>query len=200
MISCKLRELRKSKGITQVRLAEMLGVTQSAVTNWEKGKSVPDYENQQKLADIYGISIDELLGREAPIKEKGIKIPVLGRVQAGIPVEAIEEIIDYEEISTEMSRQGEYFGLIVRGDSMSPVMTDGDTVIIKKQDDCENGDIAVILVNGNDATVKKIRKGPTGITLIPINTAYDYMTYSNNDIETLPVSIIGKVVELRRKF
>lgn len=199
-MSTDLKRIRLEKGYTQAQIAKLLNLRQSAVSMWESGKSFPDYENQQKLADIYGISIDELLGRETPVKSKGIKIPVLGKVRAGIPVEAIEEVIDYEEISVEMSRQGEYFGLIVRGDSMFPTITEDDTVIVRKQNDCDSGDIAVVLVNGNDATVKKIRKGPNGITLIPINTAYDYITYSNEDIETLPVSIIGKVVELRRKF
>lgn len=201
MTAQRLRELRKSHNITQVKLAKMLNVSQGAITNWEQGKSCPDFENQQRLADIYGISLDELLGRDVPSpRSNGVKIPVLGKVQAGIPIDAIEEILDYEEITPEMASQGKHFGLMVRGDSMYPRIVEGDVVIVRCQSDIDNGDIAVVLVNGNDATVKKVKKSPQGITLIPLNPAYDYINYTNEDIEKLPVQILGKVVELRGKF
>ena len=201
MIAERLRELRKSHNITQIKLAQMLNISQGAVTNWEQGKTFPDFENLKRLADIYGISIDELLGRTStPSGNKGAKIPVLGRVQAGIPIDAIEEILDYEEITESMARQGKHFGLVVRGDSMFPKIVEDDVVIVRKQDDCNNGDIAVVLVNGSDATVKKIKKTPLGLTLVPLNTAYDMISYSAAEIESLPVRIVGKVVELRRKF
>lgn len=201
MTAKRLRELRRAHNITQVKLAQMLNISQGAVTNWEQGKTCPDFENQKRLADIYGITLDELFGRSpAPIKNKGVKIPVLGRVQAGIPMDAIEEILDYEEITENMAAQGEYFGLVVRGDSMFPKMVEDDIVIVRKQSDCDSGDIAVVLVNGNEATVKKIKKTPVGLTLIPLNPNYDYISYTAEDVERLPVKIIGKVVELRRKF
>lgn len=122
------------------------------------------------------------------------------RVVAGIPIDAVEEILDYEEITPEMAAHGEHFALLIKGDSMEPKMSAGDVVIVRKQSDINSGDIAIVLVNGNEATVKKIKKSPEGITLIPTNQAYDYAFYSNDDIINLPVSIIGKVVELRAKF
>ena len=197
----RLKELRIKKGITQVQLANILFVRQSSISAWEQGKSNPDFENQRKLAELYGVSIDELFGRvSSPTKQKGIKIPVLGRVQAGIPIDAIEEILDYEEIPQSMARHGEYFGLVVRGDSMFPKMVEDDIVIVRKQSDCDSGDIAVVLVNGNEATVKKVKKTPVGLTLVPLNPNYEYISYTADDVERLPVKIIGKVVELRRKF
>lgn len=197
----RLKELRIKKGITQVQLAKTLFVRQSSISAWEQGKSNPDFENQRKLAELYGVSIDELFGRETtPVKQKGVKIPVLGKVQAGIPIDAVEEILDYEEIPESMARQGDYFGLVVRGDSMFPKMVEDDVVIVRKQSDCDSGDIAVVLVNGNDATVKKIKKTPMGLTLVPLNPNYEYISYTADDVERLPVKIIGKVVELRRKF
>lgn len=200
MTAERLRELRKKNNITQVKLARMLNISQGAITNWEKGKTYPDFENQKRLADIYGVTLDELFGRDSVPSKKGVKIPVLGRVQAGIPIEAIEEILDYEEITESMAAQGEYFGLVVRGDSMFPKMVEDDVVIVRKQSDCDSGDIAVVLVNGNDATVKKVKKTPTGLTLVPLNPNYEYISYTSEEVERLPVRIIGKVVELRRKF
>lgn len=196
-----LKALRLKKGITQAQLANILYVRQSSISAWEQGKSNPDFENQRKLAELYGISIDELFGHShASEKPKGIKIPVLGKVQAGIPMDAVEEILDYEEIPESMARQGDYFGLIVRGDSMFPKIIEDDVVIVRKLDDCDSGDIAVVLVNGNEATVKKIKKTPTGLTLIPLNPNFEYISYTSEEVERLPVRIIGKVVELRRKF
>ncbi len=195
-----LKQLRLSGNITQAQLARELHVSQTAINKWEKGLSFPDFKNQRALADFYGISIDELFGRRPDTKTKGVKIPVLGRVQAGMPVEAIEDIYDYEDITPEMAEHGEFFALKVRGDSMSPRMLEGDIVIVRKQSDCDNGDIAIVLVNGYDATIKKIKKSENGIALIPLNTAYDPLFYTNEEILLKPVTIIGKVVEQRRKY
>lgn len=197
----RLKELRIKKGITQVQLANALFVRQSSISAWENGTANPDFENQKKLAEIYGVSLDELFGRETvPIKEKGVRVPVLGRVQAGVPLDAIEEILDYEEISKAQASQGEHFGLVVRGDSMFPRIVEDDIVIVRKQSDCDSGDIAVVLVNGSDATVKKIKKTPLGLALIPLNPAFETIAYTRDEVATLPVTIVGKVIELRRKF
>ena len=118
----------------------------------------------------------------------------------GIPMEAVEDILDYEEISADMASRGEYFGLKIKGDSMFPLFQAGDTVIVRRQPDAESGEIAVVLVNGNDATVKKIIKKDTSIVLVSENSAYEPMIFTKPEIESLPVTVIGKVVELRRKF
>ena len=115
-------------------------------------------------------------------------------------MEAVENIIDYEEISVEMARRGEYFALKVKGDSMEPKISAGDIVIVRKQEDIDSGDLAIVLVNGNEATIKKVMKFNGGINLVPNNPDYEVMTYTNEQIESLPVNVIGKVVELRAKF
>lgn len=125
---------------------------------------------------------------------------VYGTIPAGIPVECIEDIIDTEEISADMLKGGkQYFGLKVKGDSMFPEYLDGDTLILEKVEDVESGQDAVIMVNGNDGTFKRVFKNENGIILQPINTSYQPMVYTNEQIESLPIRIIGKVVELRRK-
>lgn len=194
-----IKTLRAEKNLTQSALAELCGVHQTAVSQWEKGRTMPDAESLKILSSVLGASIDTILGSTAsPVNS--VKIPVLGYVRAGAPVEAIEEIIDYEEISPRLAASGEFFALSIRGNSMEPKMCEGDTVIVRKQSDIESGEVAVVLVNSMDATVKKVVKNGTGISLIPFNPDYSVMDFSAEEISKLPVSIIGKVVELRRKF
>ena len=95
---------------------------------------------------------------------------------------------------------GQLFGLKVKGDSMEPKISDGDTIVVVQQPNCESGDIAVVMVNGDDATVKKVRKQKDGIYLIPNNPSYESVFYSNGEIDNLPVTIIGRVVSLYRSF
>lgn len=195
----KCRELRKERAISQRQLADRLGISRSTVAMWETGASRPDSQSLKTLSDLFGVSIDYLLDNN-PSPSRGIKIPVLGRVQAGIPVEAVEDILDYEEITCETAAQGEFFALQIKGASMEPKFSEGDVVIVRRQSDVDSGDIAIALVNGNDATVKKIVKHPDGIYLMPLNAAFPPQFFSTADIAALPISILGKVVELRAKF
>lgn len=193
-----LKEARKRKKITQEQLAKRLGVTRSAVSMWEIGAAQPDNDILIMLSRILDISVDALLGTSSgPHKTQ---IPVYGRVAAGIPIEAIEDVIDVEEITPEMAKNGRHIALQIHGDSMEPRMREGDVVIVRLQDDAETGDTAVVMVNGTDATCKKIKKTPDGILLISTNPAYEPMYYSNAEISSLPVRILGRVVELRAKF
>lgn len=201
MFQIALKSLRENAGLSQYKLAKLMGVSQSTIGMWESGKNKPEYANLQKLAKIFDVPLDTLTGNSgAPTPSKGVWIPVLGKVQAGIPVEAVEDVLDHEEITKEMASQGEFFALQVKGDSMEPRIKDGDVVIVRKQSDADTGDIAVVLVNGDDATVKRIKKRPEGIMLIPNNPAYEPMFYSSEEVEKFPVVIVGKVVELRAKL
>lgn len=193
-----IRELRKQKGLSQSELAALCNVHQTAVSQWENGRTSPDSDSLLILAGVLGVSVGTLIGGEDV--GGAVLVPVLGYVRAGIPMEAVEDILDYEEISADMASRGEYFGLKIKGDSMLPLFQAGDTVIVRRQPDAESGEIAVVLVNGNDATVKKIIKKDTSILLVSENSAYEPMMFTKDEIENLPVTIIGKVVELRRKF
>ena len=190
--------LRKENKMGQQALAKILGVSRSTISMWEIGASQPDNEMLANMAELFNTSIDYILGRSE--RSSGIWVPVLGHVAAGIPIEAVEDILDYEEISQAMASQGEHFALKIKGDSMEPRIKDGDVVIVRKQDHADNGDIAVVLVNGDEATVKRIKKRPAGLLLSPFNPSYEPMLYSNEDIAKLPVTILGRVVELRAKF
>lgn len=202
----RLKMLREEKGLTQKDLAEKLSLTPKAISFYELGSREPSGDALIHMAHILGTTTDYLLGnsttKEADQKVgRGVRIPVLGRVVAGIPIEAVEEILDYEEITPELAATGEFFALKIRGHSMEPRMMEGDVVIVRRQDDVESGDVAIVLVNGNEATVKRVKKQEDGITLIANNiSVYEPHYYSNKEIEELPVRILGKVVELRGKL
>lgn len=183
-------------------ISEALGISYYTVTDWVKGKKYPRMDKVEMLAEYFGILKSDLIEEKknniSTLKAKDI--PVLGYVRAGIPIEAVEDILDYEEISQELANTGDFFALKIKGDSMEPKISEGDVVIVRKQDQVENGELAVVLVNGNDATVKRFYMNDTGVTLISSNSAYPPFIYSKKDVMELPVRVIGKVVELRAKF
>lgn len=194
----RVKRRRKELGLSAEDVAEQIGISAATMYRYEKNdiKKFPT-EILKPLAKALRTTPAYLMGWS---EETSTRIPVLGKVVAGIPIEAVEEVIDYEEITPDMANKGEYFALQIKGNSMEPKFSEGDVVIVRKQNDVDSGDIAIVLVNGNEATVKKIKKFENGINLIPTNPAFDVITYSNEEIEKLPVRIIGKVVELRAKF
>lgn len=205
-----IKKLRLDNNMTLEQLGDKVGVGKSTVRKWENGMIANmRRDNIAKIAEVFNVSPAYLIGVDnnmSPIsgrnneKKKGVTINVLGRVAAGIPIEAIENIIDTEEIPAELAATGTFFGLKIKGDSMIPNICNGDIVIVRQQDDAESGDIVIATVNGTDATCKRLRKYKDGIELISNNPSYDPMEFSNRDIMEKPVRIIGKVVELRRKF
>ena len=196
----RIKMLREQRGITQSELAEICKVSDKAVSTWENGRNIPRMGAIQRMADYFGIPKSAIIENIAPPVD-AIRIPVLGNIPAGIPLSAVEDIEGWEELSPDMLRGGkEYFALAIKGDSMLPEYRDGDVLILRKQDSCETGDDCAVMVNGDDATFKRIRRSEKGITLQPLNPTYDPMFFSNEEIISLPVRIIGVVVEIRRKI
>lgn len=198
----RLLQAIDDSGMSMRSLAEKTGISASTISRYANGMIDPKVPTVYTLARALRVSPEWLIGANASDrrKTKSVKIPVLGVVRAGLPMDAVENIIDYEEISEEMARQGEFFALQIKGDSMEPRIKEGDVVIVRKQPTVENGEIAIVLVNGDEATVKRVQRFDGGINLIPSNSAYNVLTYTNAQIESLPVQILGKVVELRAKF
>lgn len=180
-------------------VCDALDFKYSTFSEWVSAKKYPRIDKIELMANYFNVTKADLVEKHKEKRNKFL-IPVLGRVVAGIPIDAVEEILDYEEISEEMARNGEHFALQIKGDSMEPKFSEGDVVIVRKQATVEDNEIAIVLVNGNDATIKKIKRFDGGITLIPTNPNYDVITYTNKQIEELPVTVLGKVVELRAKF
>ena len=197
----RIFEARKRRKISRKEIADFLQVHETTIKRYEDGntKKLPT-DRLEKIAKYLNTSIEYLMGWEEDQKPQGVKIPVLGTVPAGIPISAVEDILDYEEIPKSWENQGEFFGLKIKGDSMLPILTDGDIVIVRKQSTADNGDTVIAMVNGDDATCKRYERSNNGIMLIPNNSSYTPTFYTNEEIASLPVTIIGKVVELRRKF
>lgn len=198
---------------TQTDLVNDLKLNKSTVSTWINATKMPRMNKVEQLASYFGVEKSDLiedssLSRHAVSTDTinfqprvGVKIPILGEVVAGTPISAIEDILGYEEITPEMAATGDYFCLKVKGASMEPQLFEGDILVIRQQSDVDSNEIAVVLVNGDEATVKQIKKATSGITLIGYNVAvYPPRFYSNQEIQDLPVTIIGKVVELRRPF
>lgn len=196
-----IRYYMEENNIRPTDICTTLKIPMPTFSDWINAKTYPRIDKIELMANFFGISKSDLVEkRQAGTILKGIKIPVLGQVAAGVPIEAIEYVIDYEEIPVEWTKTGEYFGLKIKGDSMSPRILDGDVVIVRKQSTCDSSDIAVILVDGEDATVKKVQISNGGIMLIPLNPVYEPKFFDRQTVLNLPVTIIGKVVELRGKF
>ena len=166
----RINQIMKERNLRQVDVLNMAKPYQekynikfykSHLSQYVNGKSKPDNEKIFLLAKVFGVSEAWLLGYDVPRNKvteennennkssQGVKIPVLGTVAAGIPISAVEDILDYEEIPQSWQNQGEFFGLRIKGDSMKPDINDGDTVIVKQQSTANNGDVVIALVNGD---------------------------------------------------
>ena len=216
----RIKSMREKLGISQVDFADRMNVSKQTLYKYENNivTNIPSVkiEAAAKICNIspaYLMGWEQINNKESDAiflentkssipahKKRGVPIKVLGRVAAGIPIEAIEDIIDIEEISEELAKTGEFFGLQIHGDSMTPNICEGDIVIVRQQDDAESGDIVIATINGDEATCKRLRKYRDGIELISINPSYEPFEFSCKEIIEKPVKIIGKVVELRRKF
>lgn len=206
-ISDRIKEGMALRDLKQTDLAERTGISKGALSSYISGRYVPKQNNIYLISKALNVSEAWLMGNDVPYdrceyisSHRGVIINVLGRVAAGIPIEAIEEIIDTEEISEDMAATGKFFGLKIHGDSMEPKISEGDTVIVRQQNDAESGDIVIALVNGHDATCKRLKKYAGGIMLLSTNPKYEPMIFSEEQIESTPVRIIGRVMELRAKF
>lgn len=178
-----------------------LEIPYSTFTDWCNANIYPRIDKIQLLANYFGIQKSDLVEGKADNKEKNnlIKIPILGTVKAGYNWLAEENIIDYITIKETMPNIKEYFALRVTGDSMLPLLSDGDLVIVHSQDDVESGQTAVILINGEEATVKKIIKTNEGIELHAMNPYYPVKKFTFEDMKNIPVKIIGRVRQAKIK-
>lgn len=223
----RVKKICKERKIPISRLEKDLNFANGYIGQLKKGvfpddrlKAIADYLNVQsayltgesefKTKEEMFAFLDEKYNKDGKLAKqvkkieeldkKGKIIPVLGDVAAGVPIEAVEDILDYEEISNVMAKTGEYFGLRIKGDSMSPRIVEGDVVIVRQQNYADNGDLVIVLVNGDSATCKRLMKYKDGISLISFNPAYEPMTFSKDEIINKPIKIIGKVVENRQKY
>lgn len=210
-----LKFLRKNKGISQVKLAEDVGVNQTTIKRWEDEEIKPSIDNVEEVAKALKVGLPDLLIKDlsfdnaSPIElpSDTIQIPVLGTIKAGIAIEAQENIIEYIDIPKDWTKGGKtYYGLQISGDSMSPKYQEKDIVIFEKSEDfiVANGKDCAVMVNGFDATFKNVRINQAGIQLIPLNInnsdGYEPTFYDSEQIQNLPVRIIGIAKEKRTRL
>lgn len=211
MTGLRIKELRELKNLTQRDFAEIISVQPGTVGMWESGKRVPKRSTLQKIADYFNVTIDYLLGDskypyhqsrpDSNVKQldlpRMVEIPVYGRVPAGIPLEAVEDIRGTIAFPESKLSHGEYAAFEVMGNSMYPKYFPGDVVIVRMQEDCESGQDAIVYVNGYEATLKTVKKVGNRIELWPFNLQqYQMQSYGPDDD---PVKILGVVEEMRRK-
>ena len=199
MIGEKIKQRRIALGWTQEEVATKMGYkTKSSVNKIELGLQDVPQSKVVQFADVLRTTPAYLMGWEEEAPAAARKVPVYGRVAAGIPLEAVDNVLDFEEIPADW--KGEFGCLIIKGDSMSPRILDGDRVVVRIQSDAESGDIVIALINGHDGVCKRLIKYENGIALQSLNPAYEPMFFSTEDLITTPVSIWGKVVELRGRL
>ena len=202
-----LGEMKKGK-ISQKTMSSSLGLSQQAFSEWKAGRTKSYMKYLPQIASVLGVSVDYLLGADAANQfatnltapEDVAFVPILGRVPAGVPIAAITDVEGTVDIPAAWTRSAEYFALRIRGSSMEPRIHDGDIVIVRRQDGCNNGDICIVSINGEDATCKRVHTDESGLTLIPLNPEYAPIHFTNRQVAEEPVRIVGKVVEARTRF
>lgn len=211
--SNRLQRAMQIRNIKASELSEKANIPKSAISQYLSGLYEAKQKSIFKLANVLDVSEGWLMGYDVPMKKdlntykvdklgnSVIPIPILGTVKAGYNYLAQENWIGTIDVETSLVGNGdEYFALKVHGDSMSPVLIEDDTVIIKKQNDFENGDIVVAIINGDEATIKKGKKSDNSILLQPLNSNYEPLIFTKEEMKTIPVTIIGIVKQLKRKF
>lgn len=206
----RIKNLREQLGIRQVDFADKLSVSKQTLYKYENNiiTNIP-FDKIEAAAKIGNVSPAYLMGWDCNIspvtngpkrKASGVTINILRRLAANVPIDAAEDIIDTEEIAEELASTGSFFGLQIHGDSMEPKISEGDVVIVRQQDDAKSGDIVIALMDGEEATCRRLRKYRDGIELISSNPAYAPVFFSNEEIEKKSVKIIGRVMELRARL
>lgn len=188
-----LQYLLNEREMNKTEFARRIGVSAGTISQWYSGLTFPTRKRQEQIADYFGVSLASLF------EERKINVPVFGDIKAGYPAFACEDILDYEEITADIATKGDCFALRVKGDSMTPTFNEGDTVICVRCSDAEDGSFVVALI-GDESTLKQIQHSSQGVLFMPLNNAYAPLWYTNEQIQSLPVQILGKVVELRKRF
>lgn len=204
----RIKQLRNELGLSQGKFAQKIGVnSQQLMSSYERGETQPSMDLWIKMSELFDADIEYIAG-ESNIRRKqnvnfknGKKLlPVLGTVKAGYNYLAEENIIDYIEPHMNISNSEDYFGLVVKGDSMAPLFDEGDYVVVHKQDDFESNKVCIVLINGDEATIKKVIKTNDGIELHCFNPYYPSRKYSFKEMQDLKIKIIGVVEQQIRNW
>ena len=214
-----LREIRKNKGLLQGEVAKAINISQSVYARYESGKVDPSLETLNALADYFGVSVDELLGRgnteqsssaqwpktitpaKKPIGRNYKRFPVYAFLACGSPEDMTDYIIDEIYLDDSVWEGRDVMVARTQGDSMAPSIKSGDQVVIDRSDiEPFNGKIYAVQVNGDTATLKQVFVSEDGIDLVPMNPAYQKMHFTAEQCAAMPVRILGRLVYSERKW
>ena len=207
--SNRLNIAMRVRNIKASELSSKTGIAKSSLSEYINGKYEAKQDGLYLLANALNVSEPWLMGLDVPMEKENktdelgnpvSTIPILGMVKAGYDYLAQENIIGTIDIPQNLANSGDFFALKVKGDSMAPVILENDFVIVKKQEDFENGDIVVAIINGDEATIKKGKKSDTSILLQPFNNNYEPLIFTNEEMKSIPVTIVGIVKRLEREF
>lgn len=201
------QKLLDKAGLKVSDVVKATGIRQGVFSDWKAGRYTPKNDKIVKIAQFLGVTPEYLYGQVSHpfvsteiVDTPSIRIPIVGDVAAGYPHFANEEILDYEEVDHRYIEQGKLYGLRIAGDSMEPEIKKGSIAIVRYQNDADNGDVIIVKVNGENATCKRLQKHDDGIALLSNNPKYPVFFYTAKEINSLPVKIIGKVLEVRTKY
>ena len=198
----RIRSLRLQKSLKQEELAKIINVSQASLSGYENEKYEPDKKTLLKLATFFGVTVDYLLGFDKPagcLEKTYSNIPVYRKLRTDVPNQFPEEIHYCKPFGSRTTTKGEYFGLKVSGDRMEPRICEGDVIIARRQTNANTGDIVIVQISTDYAAVMELIKYGSGITLVSFNPKYRPKSFSNEEIVSLPVVVMGKAVELRRR-
>lgn len=203
MLSLRLKDIRKSKNISQVEMAKAINVTQGTIANWETGKRTPDLEMLKRIANYFNVSLDELTGNEHETsnirdvipKDNIYMIPIYATVSAGFGAYAEDNVVDYIPMIIDNPYDvKDTIGIQVKGDSMYPKIEDGDTIVVRRQESVDSGSVAVLLLDGEEGLVKKVEYGKDWIELHSFNPEYKTRRFEGTDV--LRLRVVGKVLKV----
>ena len=188
-------------------MCEALGVKYTTLTDWVNGKTYPRIDKIELMANYFGIKKSDLVEDRVKLPPDAIpfvprptiSIPIVGVVNCGMPLLAEDNIEGYHETPADDITTGEtYFWLRAKGDSMANIIHEGDLLLIRQQNDVDSGDIAVVSINGNDATLKRVIKKQNAIVVQPENPAYEMKIFVGKEMEE--VHIRGRLMKLEKRF
>lgn len=202
MFAKNLKYLRQKHGLEQIDLAHQLGrKSSSSISEWESGRYTPKLKVLSEIAQIFKVDIDDMMNIDLSVEPDNVievksteNIPLMGNIACGDPILSEDNIENYISFPTELlPSSGKVFFVKAQGNSMVPLIKDESLVLIRKQDVVENGEIAAVLLNGNEeVTLKKIRKIDKSVLLTPINDDYDPIMVNKDN----PAKILGKAIKV----
>lgn len=211
VLSKNIKKYMELRNVDRMAIVEATGISYNTLSDWINGKNYPYIDKIEILANFFQCNKADLIediskdGRLDSMEKNVVRVPLLGKIPAGMPFEAVEDMytVDFEEVPSDWTKGGkEYFALKIQGDSMEPEYPDGSIVVFLKTNSCESGQDCCVMVNAEDATFKRVTIKDDGIILTPLNidnsTGFLPTKYTTEEIFTKEIKILGVAKKLTK--